>query len=425
MRNFNRRKFLQKSAVGAAALAAPSIITRPGWAQSGPIKLGFVLPLSGPAKYFGDSIVLASELVAKRTNDAGGVLGREIEIVAADSEFKTEVAQKRGVELLEGEKVDMISGLGTAIVKTLAQEANAHGKIFFASTIMSSETTGSEFLPTTFSLSPNYEMLARAAANWIARSDSKKVFILNLDTAGGRSASTSFRDTFEFTKKPDQEIVGDEFHALGRVSDFGPFVTKIMASGADTLFTGSFGNDLRLLLTQGAELGWNIKVVGPNLDDANVQSSLGDAGIGSVAISINHISIDTPQNKEWLKIWQDRYPDQPLYTRAPHGVVGTAISAAEWIVRVYEKAGSAETDKLIDAWEGDEFDALWGRVTMRACDHQMQTPLGVAEISPPAEIPEAVRIYGDEFPFVKSVGIVSAEESGVPPALTGNPRCTA
>ena len=56
-------------------------------------------------------------------------------------------------------------------------------------------------------------------------------------------------------KRPDIEIVGDDLHPLGKVKDFSPYIAKIKASGADTVITGNWGNDLSLLVKAGKEAG--------------------------------------------------------------------------------------------------------------------------------------------------------------------------
>ena len=51
----------------------------------------------------------------------------------------------------------------------------------------------------------------------------------------------------------------------------------------------------------------------------------------------------------------------------------------QWLGDVIKKAKNTDAKKVIKAWEGAEFEMPWGKVTMRACDHQMITP-GVAGV---------------------------------------------
>ena len=93
----NRRQFLTGAAAAGVAASGPFVITRPGWAQTGPIKIGVLEPTSGPVAYIGEANVAGFRFGAERVNAAGGVLGRKIEIVPADSELKPDVATRRAV----------------------------------------------------------------------------------------------------------------------------------------------------------------------------------------------------------------------------------------------------------------------------------------------------------------------------------------
>jgi branched-chain amino acid transport system substrate-binding protein len=68
--------------------------------------------MSGPTRYFGESRTDAVRLVVERINASGGLLGRQVEFVAVDSEMKADVGARRARELLQGEKVDFSGGTG-------------------------------------------------------------------------------------------------------------------------------------------------------------------------------------------------------------------------------------------------------------------------------------------------------------------------
>ena len=80
-------------------------------------------------------------------------------------------------------------------------------------------------------------------------------------------------------------------------------------------------------------------------------------------------------------------------------------------------------DKIIKAWEGAKFKAVWGEVEMRACDHQIQTPGFVSEILEPDKIPADIRFFGNDFPYIGKPTRISMQDMSVPPKETGNKRC--
>ena len=84
-------------------------------------------------------------------------------------------------------------------------------------------------------------------------------------------------------QRPDVQIVGDELHALGRVKDFAPYASKIVASGAQAVITGNWGNDLTLLVKAAARGRGSTVASTRSMATRSVRRRpIGDAGIGRV-----------------------------------------------------------------------------------------------------------------------------------------------
>ena len=86
------------------------------------------------------------------------------------------------------------------------------------------------------------------------RPNIKKVYLINQDYSFGQAVRTQARAMLK-EKRPDIEIVGDEVHPLLKVTDFSPYIAKIKASGADSVITGNWGQDIALLLKAAADAG--------------------------------------------------------------------------------------------------------------------------------------------------------------------------
>lgn len=82
----------------------------------------------------------------------------------------------------------------------------------------------------------------------------KKVYLLNQDYSFGHDVSREAQRALK-ERRPDVAIAGDEFHPIGRVKDFAPYIAKIRTSGADAVITGNWGNDLTLLVKAAREQG--------------------------------------------------------------------------------------------------------------------------------------------------------------------------
>ena len=82
----------------------------------------------------------------------------------------------------------------------------------------------------------------------------KKVYLFNQDYSFGQSVAAAARAMLA-KKRPDVQIVGDELVPLLKVTDFSPYIAKIKASGADSVITGNWGQDLTLLFKSAADAG--------------------------------------------------------------------------------------------------------------------------------------------------------------------------
>src|SRR5262249_22435989 len=193
---------------------------------------------------------------------------------------------------------------GSNIAKAVSQVANQAKKVFYSTGTEASELTGEEFFETTFRCCPNTDMHSAEIAVYFAKmapQNYTKFYLLNQDYNFGRAAADGFKKRFNKIKAPNQVIVGDEYHPLQKVQDFGPYITKIMASGAEVLMTGDWGQDLRLLLAQGAGLGWKVKVGNYFLDDPEVMKAVGKAALGMVTADAYLSTMDTTENRAFIR----------------------------------------------------------------------------------------------------------------------------
>jgi branched-chain amino acid transport system substrate-binding protein len=106
---------------GAGAIAAPLVITTPGFGQTGPIKLGGLVSLTGSGSPFGPNSRVAHQAVVDQVNAAGGLLGRKIEYGAEDDQTNAEAGIRGARKMIDVDKVQAImsvwaSAVGTAVL---------------------------------------------------------------------------------------------------------------------------------------------------------------------------------------------------------------------------------------------------------------------------------------------------------------------
>jgi branched-chain amino acid transport system substrate-binding protein len=87
----------------------------------------------------------------------------------------------------------------------------------------------------------------------------KKVYLINQNYSHGQQVAKYFKEGFA-RKRPDAQVVGEDLHPLGQVKDFSPYVAKIKQSGADTVVTGNWGQDMTLLVKAINDAGLKVAI---------------------------------------------------------------------------------------------------------------------------------------------------------------------
>jgi branched-chain amino acid transport system substrate-binding protein len=391
-----------------AFVFAPSL----GWSAE-PIKMLALDPLSGVMKDIGDRYQLGIRFAVEEVNSAGGLLGRPIKMFYDDSQVKPDIATRKAIRYIDEEKVKFImTGTGTHVGKAMAQVAEKQKIIMLNYGAAGDELTGKDFTPYHFRVALSTGQQSGALAAYFANTHYKKYYILCQDYAFGHDVANAFKRAMN-KFSPGWQLVGEDYHPFG-AKDLGPYISKVIASGAEVLITGNWGSDLQVLLRQGAGLGLKAKIGNYFLNDPVALRVIGDAAIGDITAEIYMLTLDTPQNKAFIKRWRRRNmdPEHPY----PAFAIGKSYQAFMFMVEAIKKARSTKAEDIIKAWEGMSYDGLVGRLVMRACDHQVVTPIAVAEI-----LPGPGPFY--KFPFVGKPTLIPAEKGAVPPAETGNPRC--
>jgi len=383
-------------------------------AAKGKIVLGVCEPLSGPMKDVGDRYVNAVKFSVEKINARGGVLGKELVMIAEDSALKPDVATRKATKLILEDKADFImTGTGSHISLAMMKVAEKYKKIFLTYGTEAASITGSEFNPYTFRACLNTDQHSFAVVAYFAKyTKFKKYYILCQDYAFGREAADGFKKKLKAI--PGAQLLGEDYHPIA-LKDFAPYVSKIMASGAEVVLTGNWGVDIDNLFKAGASLGWKVITGNYFLNDPIRLQIIKEAAIGHVTADSYMITIDNPENKKFIQEWYEKHKGLDIGFWYPDLSMGRAYYAIQWLAEVIKKAKSTEAQKIIKAWEGMSFNPPWGKVTMRACDHQMITPGVAAVVESKSEF--------FPFPYIGKAVIIPEEELTVPPAETGNPRC--
>jgi branched-chain amino acid transport system substrate-binding protein len=339
------------------------------------IKIGFPMPLSGPASVYGVPVTKGAEMAVQEINASGGVLGRKLELLTRDSKASADEAVRLARELIIKDSVDFLVGTLTSAeapaVSTIAKENKI---VFIAPTSKTIQLTSPANLhPYVFRVASNTDIDGRTGASIIAGwKDVKRVATIAPDYAYGRDAVAAFVDYIK-KARPDIEIVDQQWPKLGQ-SDFTPFINAQMAKKPDAVFCDVYGGDFVTFAKQAGPLGY-FKAINNRMADS------GEVGTTDEAKALGN---DYPYG-----IWSDAY-DPVIWPENEPAAHKTFIEhlkaytnekyASGWAIMGYasifaltdgiKKAGSTNSDKVAKALLGLSFDTPIGKLTFNEKTHE-------------------------------------------------------
>ncbi|MFT6671784.1 MAG: branched-chain amino acid transport system substrate-binding protein [Afipia broomeae] len=377
---------MTKTAVVLASLLATTAITVPALAND-PIKIGVVTPLSGTYTPIGQQVRWGLELATKEVNAAGGVMGRQIQLIFEDEEANPSVAVQKAEKLFEVQKVDFLTGtVNSGSTLAVGQIAERAGKLIATTVSFADSITTDKCSPNVFRVNARAGQQATALAAWVAKQKPKaKVFFLGPDYEMGRSTVATFKKTIEGL---GATAAGEVFAPLDS-KDYTQYFGQLRQAKPEVLYTSVAGNDTVRLLTQMQDFGLlgNLLVVGAS----GTVTSQNIAAIGTAANGFGtgvgySTQIDSLENKKFVDAFRTANKADPdLYGADSYGLIYFYKAAVE-------KAKSTETDKVREAMKDLSWDTPQGKKTMRGGDHQAIQPMYV------------VRVDGGQFKIVGDVG---------------------
>src|SRR5882724_2075703 len=263
-------------ALVAGALAAPA-----GFAQS-PIKIGVIEPLSGPVAASGNYVRMGAEIARDWINAKGGVNGRKIELVIEDNKSDPKEAASAAEKLIVRDKVPAIMGAwGSSMTLAAMPKLEEYGVPMVVETSSAASIT-KRGNPWIFRISPPSEMEALGLEQYVDKLGVKHADFLAVNTDWGRGSVTAFGDML---KKKGAMVSNAEFMDQS-ATDMNAQITKIKATGGDTLFLTTAVEQITLVMKQAQEqrLGRKIVTTGGSSSPTQLIKQAGAAAEGSYHI---------------------------------------------------------------------------------------------------------------------------------------------
>jgi branched-chain amino acid transport system substrate-binding protein len=361
------------TALFLGSLLAFPFVLLPSQAEARNIKVGIIDCYSGPPAVYGNDALNGFKLALEEINKKG-VLGKKIEFTTRDTKFKVDIGLNMAKELVMRENVDVLVGtINSGVALAVSEGVAKKEKVPFINWISKSEKiTGALGNRYTFSTAENTAMAGKAGAVGLAKRPYVKYWIAGDDYEYGHAIADSVWKNLK-ALKPDVVKIGESWWKIGE-PDLVPYLTSIEAAKPDAVIFATGGASMTNCLKALKTTGFAAKIpcwIHTAIDHAVLKPLGADAPEGVMG-TIQYLFYypDTPENKAFVKAFQDRYGSPPGFPAFD------AYLTAEFIAQGFKKAGKIDKEKFIDALQGLKVkNPVGGMVEMRACDHQAVYPM--------------------------------------------------
>lgn len=370
---------MMQPVIRAAAFAAAAALLSFG-AQAQTVKVAYIDPLSGPFAQTGEQGLAEFRFAVQQVNKSGKLGKVKLEVVPFDNKVSPQESLNQLKRVIDQGIRYITQGNSSAVAGALIEAVNRHNErnpgkeiLYLNYAAVDPAYTNEKCSFWHFRFDANSDMKMEALTTWMAkRKNIKKVYLLNQDYSFGHAVRKAAREMLN-RKRPDIEIVGDDLHPLGKVTDFAPYVAKMKAAGADSVITGNWGQDMSLLVKAGRDAGLDVDWYTYYAGGLGTPTAMGEAAAGKVKIIAEyHSNVENNKAAKW---------DAAYRKQAPKGNPDFYFLRGKIMWDMFAKAivqaKSIEPKAVALALEGMRHDGELGEVEMRKSDHQLIQPLYV------------------------------------------------
>ncbi len=346
-------------------------------------KIAYIDPLSGPFANVGRLGARHFELYAKMINDTGGLNGQMIEILKYDGQFNTKVSVEKVKQAIAAGASIISQGNGSSVAHAitgavLKYNTRNPGKevLFFNYAAVDPALTNDKCNFWHFRFDANADIKMKALVNALVKAGKmRKVYIIGQNYSFGQAVGRAAVRELK-AQAPNVKIVGRELHPVAKIKDFSPYINKIRASGADTIITGNWGNDMMLLIMAGNDAGLKAQFATYYAGGLGSPQAFMEKGIGTLVIQEGSLDETGILERSISLNYRKKY----IKDREEFGFPRVHMMF-EYLLKAAEKAGSNNPVKIAKAMEGLEVHMRNGRTFMRKKDHQIFMSMFVTEFS--------------------------------------------
>ena len=337
-----RRRVLQR----IVATAAAGLLAAPALAAEAPLKIGLILPLTGPFASTGKQIEAACRLYIAKNGDT--VAGRKVElIVKDDTGLAPETTKRIAQEMVVQDKVSVLAGFGLTPLALAAAPVATEAKVPM---IVMAAATGMIPTRSPFIVRANFTLpqVTAPIAEWALKNKIRRVVTMVTDYGPGLDAEKTFQTVF---KAGGGEIV-EAIKTPLRNPDYAPFLQRAKDAKPDALFVFVPSGEGLAVMKQFDERGLKqagVRLIGTgDVTDDDLLESMGAPAVGIITSFHYSAAHDSPENKAYVDAFMKANNGMRPNFHSLGGYDGMHV-----IYEAVKKAGPTATgEQLVEAMKG-------------------------------------------------------------------------
>ncbi len=385
--------------------------------QAEPLKIAMIEALSGPTAQTGIAFNEGLRYGVMKLNEAGGFNGEKIQVIEYDNlGGPPGASEKLRAAIAEGVRIVTSAGSSAAAAQ-LSEDVRKYnlrnpGKEIIYWNIGSEafELTADKCHFWFFRMATNPYIRVNALVKTMKETGvlGDKVYSINQNYTYGHEHQAAQAAA---VAKAGSKIVEATLHDTNKIQDFSPYVAKIKASGATTVLTGNWANDIILLLKATGDAGLKVQFGNTSLDTPGVLSNAGASALGAYLVKPYNLEAGGDKGREFIEDFKARIGHYP-YSEEPTSAFATLQLGAALKTLDFQ-GGPINPTKLALALESATYEAPTGTWSFRKEDHQGTFPITISEVSKSA----AFKADGTDMGF-KLVKVVPPAEAAAPVSST-------
>ncbi|MGB5748192.1 MAG: ABC transporter substrate-binding protein [Desulfobacterales bacterium] len=306
------------------------------------------------------------QLALEEINNTGGIRGKKLKVISRDDAGKPGNAVTIAEELIRKNRVALIMGSFYSHVGLALTDFAGHNQVLYvAAEPLSDALVWSKGNRYTFRLRPSTYMQAAMLAEEASKHPAKRWATIAPNYAYGKDAVKAFKKVLS-SKRPDIQFVAEQWPALSNINA-GAEIQALSDAKPEAVYNVTFAGDLAKFVREGKLRGFfkNIFVASLLAGEPEYLDPLkNEAPEGWLVTGYPWYDIERPQHLRFVKNYKEKFNDYPRMG----SLVGYNVMMA--VAAMLQKANSIQTEEMVKAMEGLEFDSPIGPITFRKIDHQ-------------------------------------------------------